>query len=95
MKKANSLLTGFLAGLFLPALIFAGYFTIRDPLLRLTDVIRRLFELKVLSHYISLCAIANLALFFLFLKWNAERSARGVLGATILYAFLILLLTLS
>lgn len=94
MKRKNSLFTGIVCGLIAPVVVFVVYFSIHDPLLNLIDVVRRLNASGVISYYLSLSAIANLALFFLFLKFNAEKSARGVLGATIIYAFIVLILKL-
>ena len=95
MKKVDYLLVGLAIGLLTPALAFAIYFSIRDPHLHLADVLRRLAESGVLSYYISLSAIANLLTFFIFLRINADRAARGVLGATLLYAFGILFIKIS
>ena len=95
MKKYDSILLGLAVGLLTPALAFAIYFSIRDPQLHLIDVLARLTESGVLSYYISLSAIANLLAFFLFLRVNADRAARGVLGATLVYAFSILFIKIS
>jgi hypothetical protein len=95
MKKYDRMLVGLAGGLLTPVLVFAAYFTIHDPKLNLIDVLLRLNESGVLSHYLSLCAIANLLLFFLFLRIDAERAARGVLGATLIYAFTVLFLKMS
>jgi hypothetical protein len=95
MRKLNSMTIGLAGGLITPLLAFIIYFKIRDPHLHIEDSVQRLSESGVLSYYASLSAIANLGIFFLFLRINADRAARGVLGATILYAFLILFLQLA
>ncbi|MEO8086164.1 MAG: hypothetical protein ABI763_05065 [Bacteroidota bacterium] len=89
------MLTGLIGGLLAPAIVFAVYFKIHDPELNLVDAIHRLIESGIISYYLSLCVIANLLLFFIFLKLNAELAARGVLGATFIYAFTILILKLA
>jgi len=94
MNKWDKMLIGLAGGLIVPLLAFAIYFKIRDPYLSISDSVQRLKESGVISYYMSLCAIANLLLFFLFLNLNAERAARGVLGATIVYALTILILKL-
>lgn len=91
----DNMAAGLASGIILPMLVFAIYFSIHDPALYLADVINRLYGSGVLANYISLCTISNLLAFFIFLKFNAERAARGVLGATILYAFAILMLKLT
>lgn len=95
MKKYNNIFIGLAGGVAAPAVAFIIYFKIHDPRLGIQDTVLRLQESGVLSYYASLSAIVNLLLFFLFLRLNAERAARGVLGATILYAFIILFLKLA
>jgi hypothetical protein len=95
MKKYDTMPVGLGGGLIAPAIVFIIYFLVHDPGLNFVDMIHRLVESKVISYYISLCAIANLLLFFIFLRVNAEKAARGVLGATILYAFTVLALKLA
>ena len=94
MKRFDNIVTGLTCGLIAPAVVFVIYFSIHDPMLHILDVFHRLTESGVISYYMSLCAIANLLLFFIFLKFNIERAARGVLGATIIYAFTVLFLKL-
>ncbi len=95
MKKVDNIFSGLAGGLIMPLIVLAGYFSIHDPKLSLIDVFHRLLESRVMSYYLSLCAIANLLLFFIFLRFNAEKAALGVLGATIVYAFTVLFLKLS
>jgi hypothetical protein len=95
VRKLDTMLTGLLGGLLVPLLVFAAYFSIRDPQLGLGMIVMRLVDSGVITYYMSLCAIANLLLFFLFLKINADRAARGVLGATIIYAFTVLLIKVA
>ena len=94
MRKYDKMVTGLAGGLIAPLIVFSIYFKIRDPKLSLYDTIQRLSESGVITYYLSLSAIANLGLFFVFLRLDAEQAARGVLGATILYAFTILFLKL-
>ena len=95
MKKFDSMISGLVAGLMFPAVVFFAYFWMRDPQLHIFDQVKRLKESGVLSYYLSLAVISNLGLFFLFLRTNAEKAARGVLGATIIYAFTVLFLKLA
>lgn len=56
------------------------------------DVLQQFALRNVLPHVISLSVIINLAFFFGFLKMNRDVSARGVLGATFLYVFVVIFL---
>jgi hypothetical protein len=94
MKKWDTMTAGVACGIFLPLVAFVIYFRLHDPMLSLADVYNRMVENETITYYMSLFTIANLLLFFLFLQLNAERAARGVLGATILYAFSILIFKL-
>ena len=49
-------------------------------------------QLGMLSKVVSLTAIPNLLLFFLFIWTNRNFSARGVIFATLLLAFVMLIL---
>jgi hypothetical protein len=95
MKGFDRMWTGIAAGLLAPMLVFVIYFSVKDPGLHIADQLKRQSEANVLSYYVSLCAIVNLLLFFIFLRLNAERAARGVLGATILYALSVVFLKLT
>jgi hypothetical protein len=92
--KKNSLLNGFLTGLFSPPIAFYVFcfFSFRDE--KVMDVLQGYIHRNVLTHIISLSVLVNLPLFFGFLGMNHERSANGVIGATFLYAFTVLILKL-
>jgi hypothetical protein len=50
-----------------------------------------MWRLQALIKIFSLCVFTNLAAFWGFLRLKYERAARGVLGATILYAIVVLI----
>jgi hypothetical protein len=95
MNWKNKLSTGLITGILSPPVAFYlfCFFQFRD-----TDVIELLkgyAARNVLTHVISLSVLVNLPIFFAFLGSNREHSARGVIGATFLYAFLILIMKLT
>jgi len=92
MRNYDHMWIGFLVGLLAPLLLFVIYFSFRDPGLSISDQIARQAESNVLSYYVSLCTLVNLLLFFMSLKANADHAARGILGATILYAFTVVII---
>jgi polyferredoxin len=57
----------------------------------LLPVIVCLWQLNVLIKLGSLCVFLNSAVFMGFIKLKFEKTARGILGATIIYAFLVLI----
>ena len=83
------MLTGFVTGLLVPVLAFCIYVVIFRGGERVIDVLTRFADKNVLSHVISLSVIPNLLAFLLFLWSSKELSARGVIGATLLYSFVV------
>ena len=92
MSQKNSKLTGFICGLIAP---FAGlyvYYLLSFRYMGLRSFIARISEFGLLPGVISLSLIANLVLFFWFLRIKADNSAYGVIGATFLYGLIIVYL---
>jgi hypothetical protein len=58
----------------------------------LAEFLGQFQQLHMLSKLISLSAIPNLLLFFLFIWTNRNLSARGVIFSTLLLAFIMLIL---
>ena len=81
---------GSLVGLLLPVIIFFLVYFIGENSVSFADYLESMWKLQALVKIMSLCVFTNVAAFWGFLKLKYERAARGVLGATILYAFLVL-----
>ena len=92
MIKKDSRLTGLISGLLAPFVGLYIYYLISFHYMSLRSFINRITELQLLSGVISLSLIANLVLFFFFLRTRADRSAYGVIGATFLYGLIIVYL---
>jgi hypothetical protein len=91
-NKSDQTWIGLLAGLLLPAIVFFVFYFIKKSGLPFIDYIKGLWQLRSFIQLISLCVAANILVFMLFIKLKFDRSARGVLGATILYAFIVLII---
>ena len=87
----NQILTGFLVGLISPFVAFSVYVLFFLDL-DLFDTFNKVVEANKLPHIISLSLLINLLIFFMKIKTNRDHAARGVLGSTILYGFLIVIL---
>lgn len=88
MIKKNSFIAGFIPGLLLP---FAGawlFYLFFFNYMEVEQFARHVWNSGTWISVISLGVILNLGMFMLFLRFNFERSARGVLAATFFYAFL-------
>ena len=90
-KKFNTLLTGLIPALVLPALTLLAFWLIKSDR-GFVDFLVYFQEMKMLSKVVSLAAIPNLLLFFFFIWTNRNYSARGVIFATFLLAFVMLIL---
>jgi len=92
MITRDSRLTGFITGLLAPFIGLYIYYLISFHYMSLRSFINRITELQLLAGVMSLSLIANLVLFFFFLRTKADRSAYGVIGATFLYGLIIVYL---
>ncbi|WP_297090896.1 hypothetical protein [uncultured Draconibacterium sp.] len=82
---------GFLAGLILPVVIFFVFYLVGENDVAFVNYIKSMWRIQALVKIGSLCVFANVGVFWIFLKMKYEKAARGVLGATIIYAFVVLI----
>lgn len=92
-KKFNTLLSGLIPGLILPVLTLLGFWIIKSDR-SFVDFLEYFQKMKMLSKVVSLSAIPNLLLFFVFIWTQRNFSARGVIFATFLLAFVMVILKL-
>lgn len=90
-KKFDTVLSGFVPALVLPSLTLLGFWIVKSES-TLVEFLVQFQQLQMLSKVVSLSTIPNLLLFFLFIWTNRIFSARGVIFATLLLAFLMLIL---
>ncbi|HDR52296.1 MAG TPA: hypothetical protein ENN90_11860 [Mariniphaga anaerophila] len=82
---------GFLAGFLVPVLVFFGVFWFGEKGVSFKNYVKNLWHLQALVKLGSLCVFTNLLVFMGFIRLKYDQSARGVLGATILYALAVLI----
>ena len=90
-KKFDTVLSGLVPALVIPSLTLLGFWIVKSDS-TLVDFLVQFQQLKMLSKTVSLATIPNLLLFFLFIWTNRNFSARGVIFATLLLAFVMLIL---
>ena len=87
----NQNFIGFFVGLIAPFVAFS-VFVLFVLELDLFQTISEISKSDKLPHIISLSLLMNLVIFFMKIKTKREKAARGILGATIFYAFIVLYL---
>ena len=90
-NRFDNLGLGFVIGLALPLLIFFIVFFVKENSGSFLDYINSLWKIQALIKLSSLCVFANVAVFWIFIQLKYEKTARGILGSTILYAFFVLI----
>ncbi len=96
LKKNDKYLTGIFLGLVSPIVImFLVYLFRFNGRFSLSEFIDKMYLVNALSPLLSLCAIVNLGIFFLFYQFWYNNAARGVIMATLFYAVVILILKLK
>ena len=82
---------GFLIGFLIPLIVFFAVYYLGNRNVSLADYTKSLWQLRVLIKLGSLCVFTNSAVFLAFIHRKYEKTARGILGATIIYAFIVLI----
>ncbi|HAQ19978.1 MAG TPA: hypothetical protein DCR40_12215 [Prolixibacteraceae bacterium] len=90
-NRLDQILTGLLIGIILPVIIFLITYQVKYSDLEFTVYLRKIWQMKIFLKILSLCVFPNLGVFLLFLWIKFERAARGVVMATFIYAFLVLI----
>lgn len=88
----NKVWVGLIAGLIAPSIILWLYYFLNYRMLDLEQFIEYLKVRDIHARIVSLCVLANLAVFYPFIwkeKWDG---AKGVIGATLIWAAIVLYL---
>lgn len=91
-SKFDRLSLGFILGIIVPILTLILVYLARFETYTFPSFLRTLVALHALSALLSLTVIPNLLVFFIFIWTNHLYTARGVLGATIIAALIIMLI---
>lgn len=82
---------GLAAGLVVPVVIFIAVYWFGENELSFTRFVQNMWHIHALVKLGSLCVFANLLVFWLFIRLKYDQAARGILGATLAYALVILI----
>lgn len=92
LLKLDNLWLGFILALITPAITLAIVFLYRFDNYSVKEFFDFLQSMRIMSKLFSLCVIPNLGLFFLYIWGNLLRGARGVLAATFVVTFVIIII---
>jgi len=87
----NKMGFGFMLGIALPLLVFFLLYFLSKQELSLAEYLSSLWRLGALLKIVSLSVLPNLILFLYFYQIKYDLAARGVLMATFVYAFVVVL----
>lgn len=90
-RKADRFWVGLTAGIILPALVLLIFYLSSYAYLTVPDFLRKMVFQSIMFKLLSLCAIINLGAFFMFYQTQHDRAAKGVIFATFLFAFAVIL----
>ncbi len=82
---------GLAAGFLLPVVLFFAVYWFGENEISFASFIQNMWHIHALVKLGSLCVFANLLVFWLFIRLKYDRAARGVLGATLAYALVVLI----
>jgi hypothetical protein len=91
-SRLDRMWVGTLFGVVVPFLTFVIYHSVKYGHMGIHNFVYYIRNEGTFSPRISLCVIMNLGLFFIFYKLKMDRSARGIILATFLYAGLVVYL---
>lgn len=90
-NRYDKILTGLIIGIVLPIIIFLITYEVKYSEMDFVVFLKSMWEMKIFMKLLSLCVFPNLGFFFLFYRNKYDMAARGVIMATFIYAFAVLI----
>ncbi|MFT5666798.1 MAG: hypothetical protein ACI9DK_000983 [Vicingaceae bacterium] len=88
-KKFDKIWVGTLAGIVLPLIVMGIVYFSSYGYLTVPQFLRKMVFASIILKLLSLCAVINLGAFFLFYRVELDKAARGVIFATMVLAFVV------
>ena len=92
--KWNNIIFGLVPGMLVPVITYFLIYLSLSGDKNMVEYFNSLASTHVLTKILSLAVVPNLLLFFIFIWSDMLKTARGVLSATMIYAFAIILIML-
>ena len=90
-NRHDQILTGWLIGTIVPLIIFLIIYRVKYSEVELLVFLKSMWNMKILFKVLSLCVFPNLGFFMFFYRKKYDMAARGVIMATFMYAFMVLI----
>ena len=90
-NRYDQILSGWLIGMISPIIIFLILYQLKYSEMEFMVYVRNIWQMKIFLKILSLCVFPNLGFFFLFYRIKYDMAARGVIMATFMYAFAVLI----
>lgn len=90
--KFNHLIIGFIIGLLAPTIGITIFYFTKFESIGISEFLKISVEEKMLSPLLSLSAVINLGVFYLFIQFDKLKTGRGIILATFIYGLAIVLL---
>ncbi|NLN31773.1 MAG: hypothetical protein GX158_11195 [Bacteroidales bacterium] len=87
--KYDRLATGMVSGFLLPLVTGLAIFFFSADHPHFSEWIRKITDAGIAVKLVTLCVVPNVLIFMLFNHYDMLKAARGVLGLTIAWAFLV------
>jgi hypothetical protein len=92
MNKYDKLYIGIITGIIAPLIGVIIFYLINFSSETILNFLTESVKNKLLSPLLSLCAIINLGLFYLYLHFNYLYNARGVILSTLIFGLVIVII---
>jgi hypothetical protein len=89
--RFDRILVGWLIGTIVPLIIFLITYEVKYSEMEFLLYLKNLWHMKIFLKLLSLCVFPNLGFFLLFYRLKYDMAARGVILATFMYAFVVLI----
>ncbi len=94
-RKFDKIWLGLIFGFVMPFVVMFLFYLSTYAYLTVPDFLRKMAFQAVLVKLLSLCAVVNLGTFFLFFQTKNDKAARGVILATLILAFVVMIVKLK
>ncbi len=88
-ERFNNILTGVISGIILPVLGFLVFFLLTRHGLSVEQYIQHMEAANNVTEIMSVSVFTNIIIFLVFNRFDMLRASKGVLGITIIWAFVV------